>query len=59
MWVLVWVQLLANSQNIQYYQFENYATKRACDDALKEASVMLTHKNESLICIGLEGMKEQ
>ena len=57
MWILVWLQLLTNSQNIQYYQFETYDSDRACKEALAKASVMVNHKSEALVCIKIDGVK--
>jgi|TARA_R100000084_G_C4543156_1_gene96556 hypothetical protein len=50
MFVLLWLQLAA-AQEINHYHVGTYETDKECQTALKEASVLVTGKNESIACL--------
>ena len=53
MWILVWMQLVAN-QGVDYYQLGTFGKAEECQLALKEAVVLVNHSAETLACLEVD-----
>ena len=51
--ILVWF-VLVPEQGIRYYHLGTYDGEILCKTALKDASVMVNDKNETVECIGVQ-----
>ena len=52
-WVLIWMQL-STTQAVNYYQLGTFPTQEECTTALSNATVMVTHKSETVACLEVE-----
>lgn len=52
-WVLIWMQL-STTQAVNYYQLGTFPTQAECTAALSNATVMVTHKSETVACLEVE-----
>tara|TARA_R110000803_G_scaffold73648_1_gene137538 strand:+ start:481 stop:645 length:165 start_codon:yes stop_codon:yes gene_type:complete len=48
MWFLVWFQFMNN--NLEYYQLGQFAGPMLCEEAKKEALVLITSSTMSVYC---------
>ena len=51
-WILIWF-VVAPEQGVRYYHLGTYEAETLCRAALKDASVMVNHKQEAIECIGV------
>jgi len=50
-WILIWF-VVVPEQGVRYYHLGKYDNETLCKAALKDASVMVNHKQEAIECIG-------
>jgi hypothetical protein len=53
-YVLIWMQLLTTSQQVDYYHIETYDTQAECVAGLSKASVLVSNKSETVACLELK-----
>ena len=53
MWVLVWLQLVAN-QGVNYYQLDTFGKQEECQAAQQKAKVMIGHSSEVVVCLEVD-----
>jgi hypothetical protein len=51
-WLLIWF-VVSSDQGVRYYHLGMYDNETLCKAALKDASVMVNDKNETVECIGV------
>ena len=52
-WLLIWFVFVPET-GIRYYHLGTYANETICKTALRDASVMVNSKNETVECIGVQ-----
>ena len=51
--LLIWFQVVPE-QGVRYHHLSTHENNTFCQSALKEASVMVNHKTETIECIGVK-----
>jgi len=51
--ILIWF-VVVPEQGVRYYHLGTYENETFCKTALKDASVMVNDKNETVECIGVQ-----
>tara|TARA_R110001632_G_scaffold134275_1_gene249869 strand:+ start:93 stop:269 length:177 start_codon:yes stop_codon:yes gene_type:complete len=51
-WILIWFSVYPE-QGVRYYTVGTYDNETMCRSALKEASVIVNDKQETIDCIGV------
>ena len=51
-WILLWL-VLVPEQGIKYYHLGTYDNETLCITGLKDATVMVNDRNETVECIGV------
>jgi len=52
-WLLIWFVVIPET-GISYYHLGTYDNETICKTALRDASVMVNDKNETVECIGVQ-----
>ena len=52
LWILIWFSV-SPEQGVRYYTVGTYDNETMCRSALKEASVIVNDKQETIDCIGV------
>lgn len=56
MWILIWLAM-GNSANIEYFHVNSFDNKDKCISAMKNASVLVTNKNQTIDCLWVAGLR--
>jgi hypothetical protein len=51
--ILIWF-VVVPEQGVRYYHLGTYENETLCKTALRDASVMVNNKNETVECIGVQ-----
>ena len=52
-WILIWFVVVPEN-GVRYYHLGTYDNETLCKVGLKDASVMVNDKNETIECIGVK-----
>ena len=52
-WILIWF-VVVPEVGVRYYHLGTYDNETMCETALREASVMVNNKQETIECIGVQ-----
>jgi hypothetical protein len=51
-WMLIWF-VVVPEQGVRYYHLGTYDNETLCKSGLRDASIMVNDKNETVECIGV------
>lgn len=54
MWILLWVALIPNTQQLATYQLGTFDLESACGEALRDAMVLVSDNMQTIDCIWIE-----
>ncbi len=54
MWILLWIALVPNTQQMETYHIGTFTTKSECAEAFKPAVVLVSDNNQTLDCIWID-----
>ena len=52
-WILIWF-VVVPEVGVRYYHLGTYENETMCEAALRDASVMVNDKQETIECIGIQ-----
>jgi hypothetical protein len=52
-WILIWF-VVVPEVGVRYYHLGTYENETMCETSLRNASVMVNDKNETIECIGVQ-----
>ena len=52
-WILIWF-VVVPEVGVRYYHLGTYDNETMCETSLRNASVMVNDKNETIECIGIQ-----
>ena len=52
-WMLIWF-VVVPEQGVRYYHLGTYDNETLCKTGLRDASIMVNDKNETVECIGVQ-----
>jgi hypothetical protein len=52
-WILIWF-VVVPEVGVRYYHLGTYENETMCESALRDASVMVNDKQETIECIGIQ-----
>ena len=52
-WILIWF-VVVPEVGVRYYHLGTYDNETMCETSLRNASVMVNDKNETIECIGVQ-----